>query len=127
MRASVQREQACARAVRPQQTQAACTALHDAGILQPANAGAFGTGQNVSVAKFASGPPLAFKPVQTELGVVIEIIFGEEAIDQLKRCSHQCELGEDRHDYLLDAYRRTTPTTTPHTMSSEPSWKTMDG
>ena len=40
---------------------------------------------------------------------------------------HQCELGEDRHDYLLDAYRRTTPTTTPHTMSSEPSWKTMDG
>lgn len=47
-----------------------------------------GAGEHVGLAILAGGPALALEPVQAELGVVVEVVLGEEAVDELQRGTH---------------------------------------
>ena len=42
-------------------------------------------GQHVGLAILAGGPALLFEPVQAELGVGVEVVFGQKAVDELQR------------------------------------------
>ena len=74
---------------------------------QSTDADRFGAGQHVRFAIRAFPPAVLFKPVQAELAVGIEVVFGEEAVDLLQGGTdahgrtvcfqHSGVFGEDRH------------------------------
>ncbi|KQU25483.1 hypothetical protein ASG63_20445 [Methylobacterium sp. Leaf94] len=55
----------------------------DTRLLYAVNARPLGTGKRVSLTEPPLFPPVLFEPVKTKLRVVIEIIFGDKAIDKL--------------------------------------------
>src|ERR1700678_4088980 len=56
---------------------------------------ALSAGERVGVAELAVAPAILLKPVEAELRIVVEVIFGEESVNELKCCSHahRCAIG----------------------------------
>ena len=99
-----------------EQADVAAAALQHAGLLHAVHAGAFGAGQRVGFAESAFGPAVLLEPVQAELGVGVEIVLGEEAVDELEGGAdahrravgfqHGGVFGEDRHARADDGLRK---------------------
>lgn len=62
----------------------AAAGFHRTGLLHAIHAGALGAGESVGIAEAALAPAVLLEPMQTKLGVWIEVILGKEAIDELK-------------------------------------------
>ena len=71
-----------------QQADVAAAANRHAGLLHAVHAGALGAGQRVGFAELAVLPAVLLEPVQAELGVVVEVVLGEEAVDELQGGPH---------------------------------------
>jgi hypothetical protein len=83
--------------------------------------GALRAGQDIRLAVFAGRPALLLEPMQAELRVVIEVVFGQKAIDELQ-CrfhAHWCAVGfehcrvltEDCHPGADDGLDKSTGAT----------------
>ena len=80
------------------------------------HAGALGAGQHVGFAEVALLPAVLLEPVQAELGVGVEIVLGQEAVDELEGRAHAHGravglqhggvFGEDRHARADDGLRK---------------------
>ncbi len=80
------------------------------------DAGALGAGQRVGLAEAALVPAVLLEPVQAELRVGVEVVLGEEAVDELQRglhghrravgLEHGGVLREDRHAWADDGLRQ---------------------
>jgi hypothetical protein len=69
--------------------------LDDAGRLDAVDAGALGSGEDVGFAEFSFLPAVAFVPVEAELGVGVEVVLGEEAVDELEGGAHAHQAAVD--------------------------------
>ena len=91
-----------------------------AGLLHAVHARPLGAGERVGLAELAFVPAVLLEPVQAELRVGVEVVLGEEAVDELQGGPHGHRravgfkhggvLGEDRHagadDRLRQVHRR---------------------
>ena len=87
----------------------------DAGLLHAVHAGALGAGERVGFAEVAFAPAVLLEPVQAELRVGVEIVLGEEAVDELEGgpdahrravgLEHGGVFGEDGHAGADDGLR----------------------
>ena len=59
-----------------------------AGLLHPGDAGALGAGQRVGLAELGGLPAVLLEPVQAELRVGVEVVLGQEAVDELQSGLH---------------------------------------
>ena len=71
-----------------QETHGAFAGYKHTGISHAVDAGALGAGQHVGLAELAFVPAIGLKPVQAELGVRVEVVLSEEAVDELQRGAH---------------------------------------
>lgn len=72
----------------PSTPASAAAAFEHAGLADAVHAGALGAGQGVGLTELARIPAVLLEPVQAELRVVVEIVFGQEAVDELQGRAH---------------------------------------
>ena len=62
----------------------AAARFDDASFFNAIDAGGLGLGEGVGFAKLAFVPAVLLEPSQAELSVGVEVVFGEEAVDELE-------------------------------------------
>ena len=90
-------------------------ALENAGLLHAVHARAFAARERVSITESAFAPAVLLEPMKTKLGVGVEIVLGEEAVDELEGgadahgravgLQHGGVFGEDGHARPDDGLR----------------------